>query len=77
MPTMRLAQLLDAADDPDWVIAGKCGIHPSALSKYRTGARSMPTKHAQKLCEELGVSLDEIRGVVESAQLSPADCDPF
>lgn len=75
MPTMRLAQLLDAADDPDWVIAGKCGIHPSALSRYRNGSRDMPTKHAQKLAAELEVSLDEIRGVVTTPA---ADCvDPF
>jgi transcriptional regulator with XRE-family HTH domain len=61
---MRLAQLLDDHGEPDWVVAGICGIHPSALSRYRTGSRDMPTKHAQKLAEYLGVSLDEIRGVV-------------
>jgi transcriptional regulator with XRE-family HTH domain len=75
MATMRLLELLEAADEPDWVIAGICGIHPSALSKYKTGSRAMPTKHAQKLAEHLGVDLDEVRRVLPSRQAESVD--PF
>lgn len=60
--TTRLSVLLDAAPDPDWVTAGLCGIHPSSLSRYRAGTRSMPMKHAQVLAAHLGVELDDVRG---------------
>lgn len=73
MTTMRLASLLDETAEADWVTAGMCGIHPSALSRYRNGTRAIPTKHAQKLAEHLGVTLDEVRARVED----PVSVDPF
>ncbi|HXN62325.1 MAG TPA: helix-turn-helix transcriptional regulator [Acidimicrobiales bacterium] len=57
-----LAALLDAIDDPDWVTAIRCDIHPNTLSRYRHGRRVMTKKHAEVLAEYLDVSLDDVQG---------------
>ena len=57
----RLAELMDADSQPDWHIGARCGIHPSVISRYKTGEREIPNKAAQALAEYFDVSMDEIR----------------
>jgi hypothetical protein len=59
---MRLAVLLDDVQEPDWVTAGLCGIDPSSLSRYKTGSRPIPSKHAEALAAHLGVSVEDVNG---------------
>jgi plasmid maintenance system antidote protein VapI len=59
--TTRLAQLLEKEDGPDWHVAARCGIHPAVFSRYKTGEREIPQKHAVRLADHFGVTVDEIR----------------
>ncbi len=58
----RLSELMEKDPQPDWHIGARCGIHPSVISRYKTGEREIPNKHAQALSEYFSVSIDEIRG---------------
>lgn len=61
----KLARLLDSQPLADWDIARYVGMHPSTLSRYRSGARELPLRHAQRFAAYFEVPLDDVIGYSE------------
>jgi transcriptional regulator with XRE-family HTH domain len=51
-----IARLVDVSGHPDWEVGAACGIHPSTLSRYRSGERVPHARHVVRLCEYLNVT---------------------
>lgn len=66
----RLAVVLDSQPRPDWEIAVYCGLHPSVISRYRSGTRDMPLRHATRLAEHLDVPVDDVIGTADDTWLA-------
>jgi transcriptional regulator with XRE-family HTH domain len=64
--TTRLDALLRSSSTPDWEIAVACKMHPSTLSRYRSGSREIIQRHAVKLADYFGVKIADVRGEVDS-----------
>lgn len=58
----NLGELLDASKLPAWQIGAECGIHPTLISLYRTGARTIHERHAAYLADYFGVTPAVILG---------------
>lgn len=56
------------ADEPQFVIAGKLGIHPSQLSKYALGQQSIRPTHLRALCKYFKCPQRDILGTSEFAE---------
>lgn len=39
------------ADQPQYMVGAKCGIHPSQLSRYALGQETIKPKHLRALCK--------------------------
>jgi transcriptional regulator with XRE-family HTH domain len=52
--------LLDATGKTDWQVAQDTGIHPTVISRYRSGERRPHARHAQALAEYFAVPTDTI-----------------
>lgn len=63
--TTRLAQLLEDRPEPDWQIAAACGMHPSNLSRCKSGERNLTRRQAARLAELLGVEVLALYGQEE------------
>lgn len=63
----KIAVLLSRDNQPDWVIAAMCGMHPSVLSRYRTGSRQVGNRHAVSLAQHFGLTIDDVRGLADDA----------
>lgn len=57
-----IGRLLDDQELPDWRVAALLGIHPTALSLYRSGDRYIHDTHAALLADFFDVSVDVLRG---------------
>ena len=60
--TTNLELLTAAVPVKDWRIAASCGIHPTAVSLYKTGARSIPKKAAEALATYFVVTVEQVTG---------------
>jgi hypothetical protein len=61
----NLAALLERSGRPDWQVAADCGIHPTQLSLYKTGARAIHERHAAYLADYFGVPVAAITDELE------------
>ena len=61
----NLDRLLRSSELPLWRVAADCGIHPSALSKYRSGDRALSKKHADALAQFFDVTPAMVTGEAE------------
>jgi DNA-binding Xre family transcriptional regulator len=65
MSTERLTRLkikLLEDDEPQYLIAARCGIHPSRLSMYALGQCRIPVKHVRALCKYFKCAQKDILG---------------
>jgi transcriptional regulator with XRE-family HTH domain len=60
----RLKMLLLDADQPQYQVAAKCGIHPSTLSDYALG-KEPSVDHLRALCKYFKCRQQDILGWVE------------
>jgi len=63
----KLDVLLRSSSTPDWEIAVACKMHPSTLSRYRSGSREIIQRHAVRLAEYFGVQLADVRGQADES----------
>lgn len=63
-----IGRLLDGQALPDWRVAAELGIHPTALSLYRSGDRYIHDRHAEALAGFFGVTVEELRGPVPAVE---------
>jgi transcriptional regulator with XRE-family HTH domain len=62
--------LLDASGKPDWQVAMACDIHPSVISRYRSGERTPHRRHAEKLAGFFDCAIDMVLGPPEDLPYS-------
>lgn len=68
MPEIRMTKLrarFMRSPDPQFVIAGICGIHPSRLSEYALGRRPIKNAHLQLLCEYFNCNAEDLIGFLD------------
>ena len=56
------------ADEHAYVIAAKCGIHPSQLSKYALGQQTIRPNHLRALTKYFKCTQRDILGTSEFAE---------
>jgi transcriptional regulator with XRE-family HTH domain len=68
VPTERVSRLkikLLEADEPQYVVAAVCRMHPSQLSEYALGQRPMSIKHLRALAKYFGCRQQDLQGWLE------------
>lgn len=74
----RIAALLDASGSSDHQVAHDLGIHPSLISRYRSGNRRPSKRHTDLLCTYFDCTPAELLGpvdTIEDASWSPLGTD--
>lgn len=67
--TTAIGRLLDASGKPDWQVGAEVGIHPSVISRYRSGERRPHARHIKRLCDYLRVDEKQLLGTAEEFEL--------
>lgn len=68
----KLRFKLITADYPAFMIGGLAGVHPSRLSEYSRGLKSIPSHHMILLCKYFECEPDDLLG-----EQDPASIDQF
>jgi transcriptional regulator with XRE-family HTH domain len=65
-----LKKLVLSVREPQYVIAGACGIHPTTFSSYMSGKLRIKPLHLKKIADYFGVSQSEVLGENEESQVA-------
>lgn len=66
MTTLTNLKVLLLKDDlPAYKVAAKLGLHPSILSEYALGKKTIPKRHIRPLCRYFKVTQQELLGTSE------------
>lgn len=66
----RVKQVLAESEETGVAVAGKLGVHPSRVSRWKTGAE-VPLKYLPLLPTALGVSADWLLGLTDEKRPRP------
>jgi transcriptional regulator with XRE-family HTH domain len=69
MTATTIGLLLDATGKTDWQVSQETGIHPTVISRYRSGERKPHQRHAIILGEYFGVPADTVFSAPEGIQM--------
>jgi transcriptional regulator with XRE-family HTH domain len=58
---------------PQYVLAARCGIHPTTFSEYCRGTRVPSNRHLAAMAEVLGCPAEEL---LEQIKVSPSSTPP-
>ena len=73
MEVPRLKSIRESKGWSQQTLAEKIGTHKTLVSRWETGKSSISLFHRQKLCEVLGVTLQELGSVPEEFKESRED----